>query len=305
MKKLILFFVLLFIIFGSVGFSAKAMTEQERQNLIYQIKMQIAQLQAQLQIMLQRENAGPGTVKIYGPDKKTGTITANYGESINISWEGKNVDSCAASGNWSGSRNIFGTASTGVLISSRVYNISCKDYSGKVVTSALTINVVFPEASIKANSATIVAGKSATLNWTAKGVKNCWAFGDWQGDKNLTGSESTGFLIYPRKYAYGISCNSNKGIINDIAYVNVSAPTANLKVNGSEGPLAIASGKSVTLSWTSSGILSCTALGNWSGTKKTSGSESAGAVTSAKFYVLECVDFSGNRISDSVSVTIK
>lgn len=308
MKKLFLFIILFIVILFSFS-SVKAMTENQKQILIAQIKAQIIELQRQLAIELQKEKLLPGSIKIYGPNNKTGTISVNSGDSVYISWEGKNVDYCTASGNWSGLKNVSGTEFTGPLISSKIYNISCKDFSGKVVASSLTINIVMQSVSIKANgnskTTTIASGKSATLSWTAVGVKSCFASGDWLGEKNLTGSESTGFLSYARSYIYGITCSSNNGNISDAVVVNVTSPTVNIKANNSEGPLTIDFGKLVTLSWTSSGVVSCTGLGSWSGKKAVSGTESLGNVYTNSFYVLNCLDSAGNNIGDFVTVNVK
>lgn len=248
------------------------------------------------------------SVKILGNniEKK---ISINYGDAITVSWTGSNVVSCSGSGNWQGALSVSGTMNTGNLTSSKTYNISCKDSVGKIVSGSLDVVIIMPEVDIKAGkkdgSATISAGQSENLSWTAKGVKSCWAFGDWSGEKPLSGSESSGYLNSAKKYIFGLNCNSNKGVISDKVEVNVLSSVANLKANGTDGLLEIASGKTVSLSWTSTGLYSCSALGDWSGSKKVSGSEQIGAVTSQKFYVLECQDLLGNKISDTVSVKIK
>ncbi|OGZ81172.1 MAG: hypothetical protein A2312_04870 [Candidatus Staskawiczbacteria bacterium RIFOXYB2_FULL_32_9] len=235
--------------------------------------------------------------------------TINAGEAIEISWAGVNVTSCSASGNWTGSKNISGSETFTNLTSSRIYNISCVDSLGKVVTDFLTVDVSLLSVDIKADKSdkpiSIDLGKSAQLSWESTGAKSCSASGDWLGIKTLDGSESTGYLYIPKRYIYTINCSGASGNTNDFVEVNVLNPFVNIKANNSDSSIEIISGKTVKLTWESSGLTSCTALGNWSGGKEISGSESMGNITSSKFYVLECIDYLGNKVSNTVSVNIK
>ena len=67
--------------------------------------------------------------------------------------------------------------------------------------------------------------------------------------------------------------------IEECGYYEVAAPTVDLLVNNSNGPVTISAGESATLSWNATSPsptryhLTCTASGAWSGEKKTSGSE--------------------------------
>jgi Galactose oxidase, central domain len=63
-----------------------------------------------------------------------------------------------------------------------------------------------------------------------------------------------------------------------------TAPTVTL----TSSPASIASGDSLTLTWSSTDATSCTASGGWSGTKATSGSESVGPLSATTSYTLSC-----------------
>ncbi len=237
-------------------------------------------------------------------------VSINYGESLVLSWQSTNVVSCFASGNWSGSKNTSGLENLGNLISSRIYNISCVDAYGKIASDTLTVNVISSLVNIKLNGSDstiyLDAGKSVKISWTAEGVKSCRATGDWSGLKELSGSESTGFLYYAKKYIYGIIClKEDNQSISDVVEVIVNSPVVTIKANSKIDSLEILSGSNVNLSWIGSGVVSCNALGDWSGVKKISGSESVSSILSSKFYVIECSDNLGNKISDTVSVSIK
>jgi hypothetical protein len=78
---------------------------------------------------------------------------------------------------------------------------------------------------------------------------------------------------------------------------------ADIKANGSDRPITIPYNTAATLSWTSSNATACTASGDWSGSKPTSGSESTGNLTSSKTYTLTCTA-PGGSASDSVTVNV-
>ncbi|OGY25374.1 MAG: hypothetical protein A2Z11_00775 [Candidatus Woykebacteria bacterium RBG_16_43_9] len=82
-----------------------------------------------------------------------------------------------------------------------------------------------------------------------------------------------------------------------------SPPTANIKANGSNGPITIAYNTVATLTWTSTNATACSASGGWSGSKTTSGSASTGSLTSNKTYTLTCTG-AGGSATDRVTVNI-
>lgn len=81
------------------------------------------------------------------------------------------------------------------------------------------------------------------------------------------------------------------------------SPFVNIQANGSDGPISVNSGSSVTLSWTSSNVSSCQASGDWSGSKAISGSETLSNITSSKNFTLTCSGNSGSS-QDSVTVSV-
>ena len=85
--------------------------------------------------------------------------------------------------------------------------------------------------------------------------------------------------------------------------------TVDLKANGSDGPVTVAyrDRNSLNLSWTSTNADSCTASGDWSGSKAISGSQTI-SLSQVKIYTftLTCQNnASGSSTSDSVQVTLQ
>lgn len=80
-----------------------------------------------------------------------------------------------------------------------------------------------------------------------------------------------------------------------------SPPTADIKANGSDGPIIISAGDSATISWSSTNTTSCTVTPpGWTGT---SGSQSTGSLTASQTYNISCTG-PGGSTSDNVVVSI-
>lgn len=81
-------------------------------------------------------------------------------------------------------------------------------------------------------------------------------------------------------------------------------PTADIKANGSDGPITITHGSSATISWTSSNASSCSISPTPPSTGgATSGSGSTSNLTSTQTYSLSCSG-PGGSASDSVTVNV-
>jgi hypothetical protein len=75
-----------------------------------------------------------------------------------------------------------------------------------------------------------------------------------------------------------------------------SAPAVTLTAN----PTSVASGSSATLTWSSENVSSCTASGDWSGARATSGQQTVGPLTASKTYTLTC-----GGVARSVTITVQ
>jgi len=88
-----------------------------------------------------------------------------------------------------------------------------------------------------------------------------------------------------------------------VVTTNTNQPTVDLKVNGSDGPVSIPSGNTVSLSWTSSNVVSCETGLNAS--KPLSGSVSGIAIDPAgNSFTLTCKNAAGVSVSDTVRVYV-
>lgn len=73
-----------------------------------------------------------------------GPITLNFNSSANLSWSSNNAVSCQASGDWSGSKGIFGSQSTQLnQVKTYIFTLACLDFTGtRTATDSVIVNVI-------------------------------------------------------------------------------------------------------------------------------------------------------------------
>ena len=272
-------------------------------------------------------------IKANGSD---GPITIGYNTSANISWTSQNASSCTVTpGNWTGTS---GSRSSGNLVSSRTYHLNCTGSNGSSASDSVTVNVQNqpsppPTADIKANgsdgpitipgtiagapsgelsffgkivsaiipSAQAAPGAQATLTWTSTNATSCTV-----NPGSFSGTSGNRVVTVPSpSQTYTIFCTGPGGSASDSVTVNVTSQpqpiTADIKANGSDGPITIEHNTSANISWTSQNANSCTVSpGGWTGT---SGSQSSGNLTFTQTYTVNCTGNNGSA-SDSVSVQV-
>jgi hypothetical protein len=159
--------------------------------------------------------------------------------------------------------------------------------------------------------ASVPAGSSGTLNWTAYGVpaaSQC-ALSSSDGHFNNTaepasGSVSTGTLNGAgSSITYDLSCpgaGAGTGLATASIAVTAVPPTVTIQA----APATIDLTGSSTLTWSTTNANSCTASGGWNGSKATSGSLLVSpSVTTT--YILGCTGpGGGGTVSNSATVTV-
>jgi hypothetical protein len=233
------------------------------------------------------------------------------GSSVTITWTvSNNPTSCVAGDDWTGTKAASGTQKVGPLNSIKTYSfkLTCTTAAGTSFDSA-TVMVIpaAPVVTLSASPANLTTGGSATLTWSAtNSPASCTASGDWTGTKAASGTQSTGALNTVKTYSYSLTCKNagGTGYANNIAVKvsNAPIPSVNLSIN----PISATTGGSATLTWSATNSpASCTASGDWTGTKAASGTQSTGALNTAKTYtyVLSCSN-SGGSASATTSITV-
>lgn len=131
---------------------------------------------------------------------------------------------------------------------------------------------------------------TATVTLTALAAPGS-AFVSWSGDCSGAGTVCT------------VSMTVNRSVT---ATFNTSSTlTADIKANGSDGPITIPINTAATITWTSTNATDCAVSPTgWTGTSNVAGN-STGLLTSSQVYTLNCTNSAtGGSASDSVTVNV-
>ena len=149
---------------------------------------------------------------------------------------------------------------------------------------------IAPTVSIKATPASINYGGTTVISWSSNNAYSCKASGGWAQINSKSGTFLTPSLI--KTVTYAISCTGRGGTTKAYTKVLVgSAPAPTLTLTAT--PPSIAYHGSSNLTWSSTNTKSCTASGEWSGTKPTSGTFTTLALTTTANYTLTCTGIGG------------
>jgi hypothetical protein len=235
------------------------------------------------------------------------------GTSVTLNWTVTNSpSSCTATGDWSGAKSkTGGSFNLGALNSIKTYSfvITCTNASGSSNdTAAILVIPNAPSVSLTLSPNSIYTGASSTITWSAtNSPTSCTASVDWSGAKASSGTQSTGALSTVKTYYYSISCTNagGTGYVNNISLTVANPPAPIVSIDSS--PIAITSGSNATLTWSATNSpTSCTASGDWTGAKASSGTQSTGTLSTVKTYsyTLTCSNAGGsNSATTSVSVS--
>ena len=225
-----------------------------------------------------------------------------YDGSVTISWDTINADSCAASGDWSGNRSISGSQTINNLTNDSTFHLTCSGPGGN--TSEVAVVTVAgpqqPTVNLTASPSNIAYNGSTTLSWNSDNANTCTASGDWSGSKSTSGSQTINALTLDSNFI--LTCSGVGGDAADSVNISV-APPPEPTINFSASPTTVSQNGSTTLTWNVSHANSCTASGDWSGNKNTTGTESVNALVADSQFVLNCSGDGGSS-SQTVNITV-
>ena len=179
-----------------------------------------------------------------------------------------------------------------------------------------------PAVTLTAEPASVVRGEKSTLKWSvSNNPSSCTASDDWTGQKSpLGGQEATVSLTNVQNYLFTLTCKTATGTGFKTVAVSVSAPNSSLPGTNSSAtrgvpavsiaakPNIMYAGDSSTIVWEATNSpSSCTAGGDWSGTKPGTGSLNTGNLATVKTftYTLTCKNTSGTSQTVSAQLTVK
>jgi len=215
--------------------------------------------------------------------------TIDYNGTFSMTWAATGVDYCIASGDWSGSIKRTGSKTLGPLSRDSIYILNCFQ-SGKEISESVTVKVraaQLPQVKLSASPSSIGFQEPTTITWSSQHVKECFATGDWSGQKELNGSLSIQGLETDSEF--GLTCSGPHGVVSNSVSLNVfEAGITVPRVKLTATPAKISYNGSTTLSWSSQNADICRASGNWFGSKARSGEQTIKQLNRDSHFILTC-----------------
>lgn len=158
-----------------------------------------------------------------------------------------------------------------------------------------------PAIVFSADKTIISSGDTVTFTWSVINADECRATGDWSGLKNMVGSQMISSVT--RDSSYTLTCDGPGGQSTLTISVSVINDTNLPTISFLSNTTTISSGDSITLNWSISDADTCSATGDWSGSKNMTGSQIISSVTQDSSYTLIC-DGPGGQSTVTVTVSV-
>lgn len=158
-----------------------------------------------------------------------------------------------------------------------------------------------PSITFIARPNAILKGESVELDWHTNNVDQCRASEGWAGPRPLNGTETTDSMLQTTNFI--LTCRAGDESVNKAVTVWVTDPNPPPEVSLTATPGEVSSGTASNITWSVSNADSCTASGDWSGSRTTSGSESTGVLEQTSSFTLNCTGPGGTG-GDTVVVSV-
>lgn len=220
------------------------------------------------------------------------------GQTTTLTWSSPDADSCTASGEWSGSKEVTGSEIVTVTHpGTSFYNLYCSGAGGSG-SQQVAVTGSLPTLALTSDSDIVAAGGAVTLTWSSSDASACTASDGWSGSKPTAGSES---LAIPAidAYDFSLTCSDGSNSVTQTVTVNGSAPVVSLTVF----PSTVVAGKTVTLRWQAQYADSCLASGVWNGSLPAAGARTVTLTgEGARNFHLACSNSGASTQGDASAV---
>lgn len=250
----------------------------------------------------------PPTVSVSAPAAMT--APASY----TATWTSTNASSCTGSNRFNGISGLSGSkAESGLAVGSYDYTVTCTNAVGVQASDTKRTTVyAAPSVDVKVDGSdgptvTRTGPISFSATWSSSNAASCSGASRLAGYSGLNGTRSENNVPAGTTYDYTVICQNAAGTTasDTVRIVVVSAPTVDVKVNGSDGPLSFIEPAGFTVSWSSANASSCTALNNLTGPIGANGSRALSSVLQGTYqYTVQCSNGAGTTVSDTVVVTV-
>lgn len=234
-------------------------------------------------------------------------ISVLSGQPSTLAWSALYASSCVASGDWSGTKNVSGSESTGPLTVSQSYTLTCSGAVSPPATATVVVNVInAPIVNLYINKSIAYGGETVTLTWDSTNTTSCSASSNnsWSGSKPLNSSPSGEDVVLPETiggYTFTLTCDD----VSKSVSVNVGLPP--VIINFYPDKTSVTPGDGVVLSWEVTNATSCNALGasDWFGAIGLIGSKNITLplAEGSYSYTLSCSNDSGS-VARTVNISV-
>ena len=240
-----------------------------------------------------------------------------------IEWCGQNSIACANASSCSVTKNgnLWEDGLTGseneVFASAGTYTYELTCLGDGTTSDSVTVNVGGPPVmnyfrcnGVNTNgTCNIDYNGTAAITWSSSNTTNCSLVSTIPTDEGVGPSGTNNYTNITANRNYSIECWNNISGIHAPAlpmplYVVVNGPSVDIKADNSNGPVTLNWNTSANLSWTSNNAGSCTASGDWSGSKALNSSESTGNLTNPKTYNYTLTCYGNGSVPDTVQVIL-
>lgn len=161
-----------------------------------------------------------------------------------------------------------------------------------------------PEVDLSSTLSSVSTGAPFNLSWATSNVSNCTRSGGWTGASPLSGSLTVTAPSTPGPATYTLTCSDGTTSAADSVTVTVVAPPAPT-VDLMSAQSTVTTNSPIALTWTSSGVSSCTRSDGWSGASPLTGSTSvtSPATAGSVSYTLTCTNGTATA-TDTVTVAV-
>jgi hypothetical protein len=190
------------------------------------------------------------------------------------------------------------------------------DYSVSGLSGVVAAGNVFSSAPPSFPSSAYRLGRTAALDLTDVAARNVYptatstligaAASAWLAADDFNGTSRNATAdagAYVRTSSTNPGCAIAPGFKCAVASPP-APPSPPPQVSFSADPASVAYQAASMLSWNATNASTCTAQGDWSGTKALTGSESTGALVAQRNYTLRCTNSEGVSASRSVTVAV-
>ncbi len=184
-----------------------------------------------------------------------------YNTSTELNWSVTDADGVAASGDWSGWKDVpTGSESTGNITDNKSYILDAYGSGGtarKIVNVSVGDPIIPPTLSIAADETVVVAGHATVVRWSAENADWCQFFDPYGNSWETSDSYDLFTGAIEENSTYRVDCGNAAGTTSKSVTVEVTADSSppEIILTADENPVDYGAG--TTIRWTVKNAIYC------------------------------------------------